>query len=333
MDCFTDMMCRAVLPRLQAEPRLLELTKVADVDPALARELPDAAFADRGRRELPVHTAAHTALSRLYLDHNPGLPTEVVEEVKQACAAFGLPEELFAPRAPKVASAPDPADFLFPEERRVRVATAEEVSRAARKLSDEGMRLVAGERVAAARRLRAKAAALGVQLPDAVLRMAGDADTDCQLLVEQLEARATMAKDAALGAKYQALADAVRTERPDASQQAKIAAILERLDAEAVFPRRHGMLDPAAAVYSGRTRKAASAMDLDLGAGRLTGGAAAQLPPELLGDVLGPDVMRDVAPSGQVDPQLLQQVVSTLPRDVKQQLAQQLRAAGVALDA
>jgi hypothetical protein len=167
MDCFTDMMCRAVLPRLQAEPRLLELTKVADVDPALARELPDAAFADRGRRELPVHTAAHTALSRLYLDHNPGLPTEVVEEVKQACAAFGLPEELFAPRAPKVASAPDPADFLFPEERRVRVATAEEVSRAARKLSDEGMRLVAGERVAAARRLRAKAAALGVQLPDA----------------------------------------------------------------------------------------------------------------------------------------------------------------------
>lgn len=329
MDCFKDPFARSVLPKLQTNQALLDLVKTADINPSLSQTLPDSAFADRTRRELPVHTAAHAALSRLYLAHNPNLDARVADEVREACSAYGIAEDLFSEPQAKVAAAPDPQDFLFPDDGKIRIVTVSEVQRAGEKLASEGHRLFPGERVAAARRLRTKAATLGVTLPDTISRMAADAETDSRVLVEQLEARATVCKNASLSATFQNLADAVRGQalRPD--DQVRLASALEELDAQAAIPNRYGILDAAASVYSGSVRKVASAMDLDLGASRLTGGAAAEIPPEMLGDVLGPDVMRDVAPAGQVDPQLLQQVISTLPRDIKEQLARMLSSRGV----
>lgn len=331
MDCFSDVLCRTVLPRIRTDNRLVELVKFAELSPESRDLLPDAAFADRTRRELPVHTAGHAALSRLYLDHNPALPEDVRQEVREACVAFGIPEDLFVRQDVKTAAAQSPDDYLFPEERRISIRTAEEVQRAEVKLASEGHRLTPAHRVLAARRLRTKAAALGAGVSETTVRMAGDASTNGAVLVEQLEARATICKDAALAEQYRQLADAARGCDPSPEQQVRIATLLEVLDMDAKLPPRQGFLDPAATVFSGAVRKTASAADVDLGPERLTGGAAAQIDPRLIGDILGDEVMDEVAPDGRVNPQLLQQIMSTLPRDVKQAFAQQLRAAGVRL--
>lgn len=293
-------------------------------------ELPKTAFAWSEKQMFPVHSRTQAVISALYLKQ-AAVPREVQEAVKIALEAYEVPPEIFVESMIKEAAWTD-EECLFPETQSYPIRTSEEVKTAEFKVLGQVTKLSFENRNRIFGKLFKRAQSLGVTLSPQSYKYAGQTMTDPQILRDNLRARASATKDSQVKEGFLKLAEAVIQDRKalrDPARQTKLAATISELDKKGgLIPHYDRRLAPPQfVVYN--TEKVAGDEGVDLGGKYYPIASLAQLPITFFSDALGKDVVREIAPGGQIDPQALQQVVETLPTDLKKILAQGLHNAGI----
>ncbi len=334
IDFYNDPGHSTLRHLLQRAPVASEMLKTAELED-FNTDLPSSAFAWESRRLYPVHSPEHAAVSYLYAKHaSAQVPREVLGFIKEALDVYGIDEESLNVHQVKEA-AYSRNECLFPDQQSYPVRTAGEVKTAERRLHEQMSHLHPETRAEVFGRLAKAASVHGVKLRIESMKLAGLTYTDRARLADDLRARAVATKLGGVKAKYAALAESVLKDRAglrDPETRMKLAEAIGTLDEEAglVGLYDRSLSDPIATVYN--STKIASADDIDLGGGRMVAPSAlAALPPSFFSDLFGADIVREIAPSGQVQPEMVKQVVDTFPADMKQQLAQALSNAGVSV--
>lgn len=334
IDFYNDPGHSTLRHLLQRAPGAAEMLKTAELED-FNGELPDSAFAWQSKRLYPVHTPEHAAVSYLYAKHaSQRMPREVFRFIKEALDVYGIEEAALAEVQVKEAAF-EPEECLFPEARAYPVRDAGEVKLAETRLHEQMNRLRPETRADAFGRLAKAASVHGVKLKPMSYKMAGLTYTDRPALVDSLKARAAATKEATIREKYAALAASVAKDRRgllDRSAQIKLAEAIGTLDERAGLVAHYDRMleDPISTVFN--STKIAESGDIDLGGGRMVSPSSlATLPPSFFSDLFGADIVKEIAPAGRVEPAMLKQVVDTFPADMKQQLANALKSAGVSM--
>jgi hypothetical protein len=314
---------------VQRYPGLREMSKTAELDPAEFSQLPDTAFAWPGERKYPIHTREQAALSLAYSKiAQESVPTDVRDSLMKAVDAYTIPKTAFDnPVMEKKASN---EYWLLPDKKRFRVASAEDVGVAEGLLHEKYAQLSVYDRAEAFLHLHDAAEHFKVPLSSSTEKLAGFTITSTQILKDWIEARqeAAIKLGSEMAPAYELLASKFKGVRPyltDRKDQIKIASLLNELDRKSGVDKFHGktILDPLRTVFN--TEKLATDA-LDIGGYTFSLKKLATLPSTFWSDALGADVMREIAPDGDVKISALKEILPTLPADLKLIIGRQLAA-------
>ena len=292
--------------------------------------LPDTAFAWGTQRRYPIHTPEHAIVSSLYADANPQAPAHVRAKIAEALRAYDVPQTALAVAAEKVAESDD--DYIFNAPRSYPVRNQREVKLAEQRLLDQADRLTLPAKAAAFHKLAQAAERHGVELQPAAQAWGMAALSDPGKVLDGLAARAYLAKTGEAKTTYQEMAAALRRQ-PIALRsfeaRVKTASLLMKVDAAAGLEGAYGkrIPDPLHTVFN-EPMKLGSQM-IPIGGTAYDVMDLIGLPAEFYAQALGPEVVGEIAPGGQVDPARLGAVLPTLPEDMKRVLGESLRSAGV----
>lgn len=329
LDLYSDLGYPVLQDLFVRHPAAAEFVKEAEFED-YREEIPKTAFAWPGAQAFPVHTPAHAVVSRLYLKVAENVPAPVVNAVKSACDMFELDDALFEEVATKQAAFSD-EECLFPEEQSFPIRNAEEVKLASQYLAPQMAKLYPEDRSSVAVKLAAAAELYQVNIAPVFYQYAGATHTKVATLSNELAARAGAATDPAVRQKFLMLKQAVESD-PKALRQPSVRASLYHavmsLDKQAALEEHYDRRIRPAALAVFNTEKTAAADDINLGDIVISATELAQLGPKFFADALGEDVVRDIAPTGEVDPSALADLLATLPADFKTNLANAVRSAG-----
>lgn len=318
---------RHLLPQF---PAVETFVKQAHFEDSL-EQVPTTAFAWPAVKRFPVHTPAHAAISYLYAKTaEEKIPAPVLQEITTALDIYGLGEDLFTPVRAKEAALTD-EDCLLPEQQAYPVRNAEEVKLAEARLLPQISKLHPETRAKLFHKLAERAVLHGVKLQPTSYKYAGLSLCDRKGLVEGLRARGAATKLAECKKAYLQLADSVQKERnrPNKEMLVKVAEAIGKLDQHAglISYYDRGLPDPISTVFN--TEKVAFGDEIDLGGCYVRPQALSSVGSKFYSDLLGSDIVRDIAPYGDVDPHLASQILTTLPAEEKRIVGQALRDAGV----
>lgn len=326
-DLYSDTAHATIRRLVQERPGAAGLLKEAQFEDS-RDEIPPAAFAWPERRLFPVHTPGHAIVSHLYAE-DQGAPPPVRAKIAEALAAYAVPLAELAPVQAKVAA---PEECLF-DDGSYPVRTAEEVAYAQARLLPQAERLPLEDRVAAFHKLACVAERFGVELDPLAQAWGMSAFSNVARVQEGLTGRYHLAKTAEHKRVYVALSEAL-AEDPrqlrDYAARVKLASVILKTDAAAGITGAYGkkILDPLRTVFNTPVKTGAQLVSLGDDAYDVTSLAA--LPQTFYADALGPEVLSEIAPGGQLDPDQLGAVLPTLPADMLRQFKQALASAGVA---
>ena len=311
-------------------PEMREMTKTANVGPEEFEDLPDTVFAWPGRRQFPIHTREHTTMSLGYRKFASAVPQEVDAMLSKAAEIYQIDTKIFNKTLTKQASE---VPWLLPEKQRFKVASADDVVTMERLLHERYTTMPIEDRTQAFYRLCKFAEQHNVKLSSATHKLAGFTLTSTKMLKDACEAREMAAKKLGsnLAVAYEKVAgmfDGVEPFIKDRPYQLKVAAELAKLDRASGVDRFYGksIPDPVRTVFN--MNKLASET-MKIGTGLLADKQfLSSLPVTFWEDVLGPDIVKEIAPGGQVNMELLEQILPTLPADIKATVQTQLAAYG-----
>ena len=311
-------------------PEMREMVKTADVGPEEFQALPDSAFAWPGRRQFPIHTREHAAMSLGYRKFASAVPQEVDAMLLKAAAVYDIDTKIFDKTTTKQASADQ---YLLPEKQRYKVASAQDVQLAEKVLHEKYAQLSIDDRTQAFYRLCKLAEQYNVKLSPATHKLAGFTITSTKTLKDWIDARKVAAEKLGsnLSDAYEKMAGMFEKTEPflkDRPYQLKLAAALAQLDRASGVEKFYGksILDPVRTVFN--MDKLASE-HVKIGTGMLANTQfLSSLPLSFWEDALGPEIAQEIAPTGVVDISLLEQVLPTLPADIKATVQTQLAAYG-----
>ena len=305
-------------------PKIQELVKTANLGPEEWSGLPDSAFAWPEKRQFPIHNREHAALSYGYRKMASMVPAGVDVILEKAADAYSIDKTVF--ESPVVFEKVANETWLLPEKGRFRVTSAEDVKLAESLFLEKFSQFEAEDRAEAFINLGKAAEQYGVKLSPSTQKIAGFTITSTRILKDWINAR----KEASFGKAASLAFDKLASEYKNAPEyimdqyhQVKLAEIIHKLDKDAGLTEFYGkkLPDPIQTVFN--TEKKASGM-VHVGSMPVDKAALAALPLEFWQDVLGPEVAKEIAPSGQVDPELLAQVLPTLPADIMALVQKQL---------
>ena len=312
-----------------AYPELQEFTKTAEMSPQVLDSLPNNAFAWPEHRKYPIHTPEHTALSVAYTKNaSVKVPKFVVSNLVKAATIHGVPTKLYTQT--KVAEA-TAEEYLLPDKKRFRVKTAEDVQLAQRVLLERGAQFSVPDRLTMAMNLTKMAGGYGVKLDSRVQRLSGQTMTSTASFRDSMRARQAAAEKVGSSAGVKAYSTLEKAYAgPDRvvdcrRDQVKLAACVYELDKQAGLVPMHGksISDPVSAVFNTEhvrddfVKVGSVLQDKQL---------VQSLPLEFWKDALGDDIAQEIAPGGVLDPQLLEQILPTLPNEMKSAVETQLAA-------
>jgi hypothetical protein len=327
IDQTRDLSCIQLYKLVKDRPDVESYIKEASFSEEEFSALPDSAFAWPEKRAFPIHSKEHAIISRVYRSKCAGVPDYVDVMLKQACEMYDVPESIFAEASVKVASVSED-DYLLPEQRKIRVKTAEDARKAQSTLLKTAARMSPVLKAKCATRLLEKAAKLGVTLDEKIHAMAGHTTSKTATLIDWVNARAAAALEAPHKQAYEKLAENLRTqpaELRDRDGLVKVAEAIHELDKTAGLTKHYGkrLLDPMDTVFNTTTKIAARTVDLN--GRRVTVDKLAAYSSEFYGDILGDDLVREASHNGSLDFDKLATIIDTLPRDLKDILARQMR--------
>lgn len=311
-------------------PGLYDAVKTAEILTDDTENLPSRFFAMPSEQRLPLHTPEHTLLSLAYTKvASAPIPPEAIRALTEAATVHQVDVRIFE-EDKTAAAAESPEDYLLPEKRRFQVKTAADVSLAEHLFFEKYAQLSLEDRAVMARNLVDAAERHKVELHPSTLKMACVTMTSTQCLRDWLRAREEAATQ--LGSKvasaYAAMEQAFKHADPyitDKGDQLKLASAIDELDQKAGLPKFYGtkLADPLASVYN--TDQVATDY-VKVGSALANKELLSSLPLTFWQDALGDDIAQEIAPTGQVDPNMLEQLIPTLPADMKTALESQLAA-------
>jgi len=308
-------------------PHLKEMSKTAEFDPSEFDSLPDSSFAWPGKRMYPIHNREHTAISLAYRKYASAVPVEVDNMLEKAAQVYDIDLELYSKPVEDVQLPQE--HYLLEEQKRFKVASADDVKFAERTIMRRYRELPVTDREEAMHNLQKVASHFDVELSPSTRKLGHFTMTSTKAMKNWVEARKTAAQR--LGAPtggFDKLASAFTNVDPyitDHDYQVKLAQAIALLDKQAGLERYYGksLPDPARTVWN--TDKLA-ADQVNINGVMFDKAMLAGLPVDFWSDVVGPDMVQEIAPGGVVDPEILSQVIETLPVDLKNTLATQLSA-------
>lgn len=312
-------------------PEMQSMVKTANVGPEEFQDLPDSAFAWPGRRQFPIHTREHATMSLGYRKFAAAVPQDVDVMLKKAADIYQIDTKIFDKTVTKQAAE---EQFLLPEKRRYKIASAEDIRYAEGVLHEKYAQLSVEDRMQAFYRLCKLAEQYNVKLEPKTHKLAGFTITSTNMLKTSIEERRMAAEKlgsnmVAAYEKMAAMFDKVEPFVKDRPYQLKVASALAKLDAASGVHKFYGksIPDPIRTVFN--MDKLASET-MKIGTGMLANKQfLSSLPVSFWEDVLGPDIVQEIAPDGQnVNIELLEQILPTLPADIKATVQTQLAAYG-----
>jgi hypothetical protein len=324
-DQFSDHSLKTLAHSIQENPQLpVDLIKTAALDMDENDMRPDTAFAWPERRLFPIDSPGQAVVSKLYMTKQASVPADVVSRCDRALAVYGV----IVPLQEKVAAAPSEDDYLFPENKRYLVKTAEDVKLAADALWENRFKIPVAARTEACVRLLKIAANNNVRLPDSVLKLAGATCAQAPQLKSWLDARALMAKKAGhgqVGATFEKMARAMPEDGlfHDTDDLAKLASAIDELDRAAGLDKRYGRDFPDAVMTVFNTTKIADDT-LDVAGQPVPMDVLLSVDPAVYADLLGDDLAAEFAPGGEIDPEAFKVIWPTVPYDLQKALRAQL---------
>lgn len=313
-------------------PEVRDMVKQASIGPEEFQGLPDSAFAWPGRRQFPIHTREHTVLSLGYRKYSSAIPQDVDDMLKKAAEVYEIDTKIYEKTVTKQAQVTGER-YLIPEKGRFKVASADDVRYAEKVLHEKYAQLSIEDRTAAFYNLCKFAEEMKVPLAPATHKLAGFTITSTKMLKDWFEARKMAA--AKIGSNYagayEKMAGMFAGVEPfikDRPYQLKLAMALATMDRESGVDRFYNksIPDPIRTVFN--MDKIAS-QTMKIGTGMLADKQfLSSLPVTFWEDVLGPDIVKEVAPNGELNVEVLEQILPTLPADIKATVQSQLAAYG-----
>jgi hypothetical protein len=306
-------------------PRLREMSKTAEFQSSEFEGLPDDAFAWPSKRKFPIHNREHTAISLAYRKYASAVPAEVDGMLEKAAEVHQIDRALFD--NPVIEKTASQEHYLLPEQQRFKVASASDVLFAEGIVRRRYQELPVTDRAQALMNLEKVAQVFQVELSPSTLKLGHFTMTSTKILHDWVGARSEAARRRGMPTegfdKLAALFQDVEPYVIDKRYQVKIAQVITELDKEAGLEEHYGksLPDPTRTVWN--TNKL-SADQIDINGTMFDKALLAELPASFWGDVVGPDMAQAIAPSGIVDPEMLEQVIPTLPTDLKSVLVTQL---------
>jgi len=325
IDQFSDHGYQMLNACLQEFSAIDDFIKNAYLDQGENDARMDQAFAWQERRLFPIDSPDQAALSRVYMAKQAGIPDEVLKTCDKALAIYGI--EL--PLHEKVAKVDDDSNYLLPQIKRFSVKTAEDVGLAAEAIERNQRRMSVDDQATATLNLVKKAVDHQVRVPAHMLKLAGMTVCDTQALRDWLDVRAQVVPDAEISHGFLKLSEslenfpAVITDREGLI---KVASAVQELDNAGELEKYYGrkLLNPLETVFN--TEKMAAAT-LDLAGRPVPIETILSVDPQVYADVFGPDVLQDLTDaSGQLDPEKVEVVLPTMPRDLLNTFLAQLGA-------
>jgi hypothetical protein len=305
-------------------PEIREMCKTASMAPEDFAGLPKEAFAWPEKRMFPIHNREHTALSYGYSKVASELPRHVRQTLNDAVELYDIPA---LSEQVKVAAH---EDYLLPEKRRFAVKSAADVREVEGAYHYKYAEMTVEDRTEAGYNLLKIAEHYGVELQPDTQKLAGFTITDTQVLRDRIRAREVAAIKVAspLAPVFAKLAEDVNGVQPylmDRSEQIKLAKLIDVLDKQAGLEGFYDkkLYDPIRTVFN----TAAFSSQFTKAAGALQNKTLLMgLPLSFWQDALGEDIAKEIAPNGHVDLATLEQILPTLPADMKATLERQLAA-------
>jgi hypothetical protein len=310
-------------------PVIREMAKTAELDSSEFSELPNSAFAWPERRMFPLHNREHAALSLAYSKIASVLPTDVKLSLEKAASLYEIDTTGFEHEADLEKDAGEEY-WLLSEQRRFRVASPEDVKLAEQMVHQRYAEFSSIERAEIMQNLVKVAERYEVPLAPSTKKFAGVTLTNTRVLRDWVCARKEAAErvHSPLAKTYEKIAQEFNNAPEfigDKQYQVKLAALLHDLDQQAGIAKHYGrkILDPIQTVWN--TNKIAAQM-INIAGKTFDKNMLASLPATFWSDAIGDDFATEIAPGGQVDPSVLEQVIATLPNDLKASLATNLAA-------
>ena len=309
-------------------PTLREFAKTASLDESEFEKLSSDSFAWPSERKFPIHTPEHTALSVGYSKLSSSIPLGVAVQLEKAAEIYNLTPAMFEEdQTEKIA---DDADYLLPAKKRFKVSSADEVPLAEEAYRLKFANLSMEDRAMAGLQLVKVAEKHGVTLHPSTQKLAGFTMTSTAIFKDWMGAR----KEAALKAKsplasaFEKMAEAytnVEEFIDNRKDQMQLASLVYRMDKQAGITHHYGKKLPTPLETVFNTDLARK--DFVKISSALANKALLQsLPVSFWEDTLGPDISKEIAPDGNVNPEVLEQILPTLPADLKASLETQLAA-------
>lgn len=316
VDQYHDAAYGVLYQRLQQFPDLYEVVKTAELEAGEDASLPAGAFAWPDERRFPLHTREQAALSYAYVKTASHVPDEVRTRLENALKVYGVSLDVFAPV--KVASAPAEPQYALPQQQLLDLA---DVKGSSAVFEKQAQRLTPELRATAAVAL----VSAGAPTTPKLAQYAGLTMCNTREAADWVEARVEVAPDE-FKLAFQRLADGLRTQPVEVADRpglAKVAAALDDLDRAAGLRKHYDrrLPDPLRTIFN--TDKVAGET-VDLGGQPVSVEELSKLSAEFWSDLGGPELAREVAPGGKVDPTKVATVVETLPLDLKLVLRKQM---------
>jgi len=332
MNHVIDQSCDAGFATLRTlverYPTLRDFAKTANLDSSEFEKLSADSFAWPSERKFPIHTPQHTAISVGYSKLAARIPTGVTAILEKAAEIHGVTAEVFDEVQPEKIASED--NYLLPERKRFRVSSPADLPLVEEAYRMKYAQLSIEDRAEAGNNLVKFAAQHDVELHASTKKLAGLTMTSTAVFKDWMGARAEAATQmkSPLAAAFDKLAEAytnVESFIHDRSDQLKLAATVSQLDKEAGITHYYGRKLPTPIETVFNTDLASNDF-VKVSSALANKAMLQQLPLSFWEDTLGEDITKEIAPGGVVNPEMLEQIIPTLPDDLKASLETQLAA-------
>lgn len=324
IDQNTDITFATLRSLVNTYPDLAEHVKTAQVGEHVRDSLPTSAFADQSNRMFPVHTQADAVLSKAYATKVANLAEAITTQIDTALSMYGISEDIFS--TPKVASVEEEKpQYLVESQQKLAFYSTTPIQRAEEALIKNQSKLSSKSLTGGALKLVKEASRRGENVSDWTLKYAGLVQCNTQETRDWIEARAVKAPNTLIKEAYTKLAHVASNMDSSLSREdlIKLSNAVSTLDKQAGFNKYYGkqLPDPVATVFN--TKTAMQPM-VDLAGTSVPVEKLLSIAPETYGDILGSDIVDEIAKDGEVLPDALTEVLDTLPIDMKKALVQEL---------
>jgi hypothetical protein len=345
LDQFSDNY-HTVLKDLFDRQVLSEFTKSAVMlTPQEQGELTDAAFADQGNRVFPIHTPEHTLISAGYFIKqacHKTCPLSVKERLVTAAYAHEVEREFL-----KIAEAlagwhhtplekrADAYNLLIQENGKTFgkffTADIDMVKKAEQHFLGNYRKFPLTWRVETCQNLLKSARDQNLpELHPLIHAYAKDNVCHSKKAAEEIAKRGYFAEDMDQKKLYLRMAQVIQGEMGDPETLEKVAHNLDLMDRLNGIDKFYGkgFEDPYKTVYNMTVKAAQAALTvMDILGNQFTVDELINVGPELYDRALGPEFVGAISKRGSLDPDALQAVIPTLPRDEKAILVKHLNQA------